>query len=49
MKVLITGTSQGIGMAIAKHFLREGHEVIGIDRDWGFVVVFFFGVWFFKK
>ena len=33
MKVLITGTSQGIGMAIAKHFLRAGHEVIGIDRQ----------------
>lgn len=33
MKALITGTSQGIGMAIAKHFLREGHEVIGIDRQ----------------
>ncbi|MBE6552569.1 MAG: SDR family oxidoreductase [Ruminococcaceae bacterium] len=32
MKVLITGTSQGIGKAIAEHFLKEGHEVIGIDR-----------------
>lgn len=32
MKVLITGTSQGIGKAIAQRFLREGHEVIGIDR-----------------
>lgn len=32
MKVLITGTSQGIGLAIAEHFLAEGHEVIGIDR-----------------
>jgi len=33
MKVLITGTSQGIGRAIAWHFLAEGHEVIGIDRQ----------------
>lgn len=33
MKVLITGTSQGIGKAIAELFLNEGHEVIGIDRQ----------------
>ena len=33
MKVLITGTSQGIGRAIAEKFLREGHTVIGIDRQ----------------
>ena len=33
MKVLITGTSQGIGKAIAEQFLREEHEVIGIDRN----------------
>ena len=32
MKVLITGTSQGIGKAIAEHFLSNGHNVIGIDR-----------------
>ena len=32
MKILITGTSQGIGRAIAEKFLAEGHEVIGIDR-----------------
>ena len=32
MKVLITGTSRGIGKAIAEKFLKEGHEVIGIDR-----------------
>lgn len=33
MKVLITGTSQGIGKAIAKNFLKNNHEVIGIDRN----------------
>ena len=33
MKVLITGTSQGIGKAIAELFLSKGHEVIGIDRQ----------------
>lgn len=33
MKILITGTSQGIGKAIAERFLKEKHEVIGIDRQ----------------
>ena len=33
MKILITGTSQGIGKAIAERFLKEDHEVIGIDRQ----------------
>ena len=33
MKVLITGTSQGIGKAIAEKFLKSGHSVIGIDRQ----------------
>lgn len=33
MKVLITGTSQGIGKAVAELFLSEGHAVIGIDRQ----------------
>ena len=31
MKVLITGTSRGIGLAVAKRFLDDGHEVIGLD------------------
>ena len=33
MKILITGSSQGIGRAIAERFLKEGHDVIGIDRQ----------------
>lgn len=33
MKILITGTTQGIGEAIAKRFLKENHQVIGIDRQ----------------
>ena len=32
MKILITGTSQGIGRAIAELFLQNGHTVVGIDR-----------------
>ena len=33
MKVVITGTSQGIGKGIAELFLQKGHAVIGIDRQ----------------
>lgn len=33
MNVLITGTSQGIGKAIAQYFLDRGHKVCGIDRQ----------------
>ena len=31
MKLLVTGSSCGIGKAIALKFLNEGHEVIGLD------------------
>lgn len=32
MKVIITGTSSGIGKAIATHYLQQGFSVIGIGR-----------------
>lgn len=31
MKVLITGSSNGIGKAVSERFLELGHEVIGLD------------------
>ena len=33
MKVVITGTSRGIGRSTAQKFLGEGHEVVGIDTS----------------
>ena len=35
MKILITGTAQGIGKAVAERFLHDDHDVIGIDRQAG--------------
>ena len=35
MKILITGTTRGIGKAIAEKFLAMRHTVIGIDRQMG--------------
>ncbi len=32
MKAYITGTSSGIGKAIAEKLLNEGHEVVGLSR-----------------
>lgn len=32
MKVIVTGASGGIGGAVSEKFLKEGHEVTGIDR-----------------
>lgn len=31
MKVLVTGSSQGIGRAVCLFFLQKGHEIYGID------------------
>lgn len=33
MKILITGTSNGIGLKTAQYFLDKGFEVIGIDKE----------------
>jgi NADP-dependent 3-hydroxy acid dehydrogenase YdfG len=33
MRVLITGTSSGIGNALAHEYLKKGAEVLGISRS----------------
>ena len=38
MKILITGTSQGIGRAICQLFLDKGYEVIGFDKNEGNII-----------
>ena len=35
MRVLITGSSNGIGLECAKKFLATGHEVFGLDQSSG--------------
>jgi NADP-dependent 3-hydroxy acid dehydrogenase YdfG len=33
--VLVTGASSGIGRAVARNLLQQGHHVIGVSRDCG--------------
>ena len=33
MRVLITGTSRGLGLVLAQHFAEQGHQVIGCARS----------------
>lgn len=33
MRIVVTGSSRGMGVEIVKKFLKEGHEVFGIDVE----------------
>lgn len=33
MRILVSGTSRGIGRAVAEEFLSKGHSVTGVDKD----------------
>ena len=33
MKVLISGSSSGIGLAVTKYFLDQGYEVFGLSSS----------------
>lgn len=33
MRIIVTGSSRGIGKAIAQKFLKENHTIIGIDKE----------------
>lgn len=35
MKILVTGSSSGIGRAIVEKMLKAGHVVVGLARDHG--------------
>jgi len=36
MKIIITGHTKGLGLAIYNYFVNQGHEVIGLSRTTGY-------------